>query len=104
LDKQTIELLTQLGAAGVLAFVVIALVKEWIMVGATVHRMLADKDTQIAAKDEEISGLHESVGKLRDELLEQVKMHQQMSAMTDKVREIAKQVIAETRRGGNHGG
>ena len=86
-DTEVLRYLTQAGVAGVLAVLVVAFLRGWIVPGYIV-----------AQKDKDISTLRESVIQLQNEITEQIKMNQQSQTMADKMREVAKQVLAETRR------
>jgi len=87
LDSELLRYLTQAGVAGVLAVLVVSFLRGWIVPGYIV-----------AQKDKDISTLRESVIQLQNEITEQIKMNQQSQTMADKMREVAKQVLAETRR------
>jgi len=98
LDAQSIELLTRAGVAGVLAFIVLAFIKEWIMVGTTVRRVLADKDKQIAYEQAESGKLRAGLDAATNELWEQVKLAREASGMADKYRQIIREVAAEMKQ------
>jgi hypothetical protein len=86
-DTEMLRYLTQAGVAGVLAVLVLSFLRGWIVPGYIVLQ-----------KDQELSLLRVSVNELQKELREQIRINAQAATVAEKIREVAKQVISETRR------
>ncbi len=85
---QLFEWLTKYGAAGVLAFLVVAFMLGWIVPG------YANKQ-----KDADISTLRAAVDALQKELTEQIKVNAQAAAMAGRLKDVARVAVAEALAG-----
>jgi hypothetical protein len=85
--ERLVKFLAEAGADTLLVAFIIAIIRGWIVPGYIVTK-----------KDAEITLLRASVDELQKELRVQISVNTQAVTITEKMREVAKQVISETRR------